>query len=240
MLSRNTKKRVPTQERLKAVIQIYKKTSLFHFIDDRITNRFRRRLRNDQFTILSSNCMGGVIYHRLGKQFLSPTINMFFAQPDFVNFVLFLDYYLDQDLHFIETDRGFPVAELQGNGAEIPTIRLNFNHDKIPDTAIANWEKRKKRIHRDNLFVMLYKLDGVTIEQLKSLETVPCKGRVVFTSVPIPEIPWSVYIKPIMSHRYPYNYLEMDAFGVRYYEKKFDFVSFLNGDLENYRGKIES
>lgn len=44
---------------------------LFHKIDERISKRFRKRLTNDQFTILSSNCIGGVIYHRLGKQFLS-------------------------------------------------------------------------------------------------------------------------------------------------------------------------
>ncbi|MEE0856404.1 MAG: DUF1919 domain-containing protein [Ruminococcus sp.] len=27
--------------------------------------------------MISSNCAGGVIYHRLNKQFLSPTINLF-------------------------------------------------------------------------------------------------------------------------------------------------------------------
>ena len=71
---------------------------LFKLIDSRISMRFQKRLSNDQFTILSSNCIGGVIYHRLGKQFLSPTINMWFRQPDFVSFCLHLDYYLQQKL----------------------------------------------------------------------------------------------------------------------------------------------
>lgn len=59
----------------------------FRFLDKLISKRFQRNLRNDSFTILSSNCIGGVIYHRLGKQFLSPTINMWFRQPDIVHWL---------------------------------------------------------------------------------------------------------------------------------------------------------
>lgn len=204
-------------------------------IDARVSNYFRKKLKNDNFTILSSNCIGGVIYHRLGKQFLTPTINMWFYQYDFIDFCLHLDYYLAQELHFVETDKDFPVAQLQGDNNDIPTISLYFNHDKVPETARANWEKRKVRINRENLYIMLYNLDDMTIKKIKSLESIPCKGKVIFTAKPLPEIPWSFYIKPILSHQYPMNYLEKDAYGVRYYEKKFDFVSFLNGELDGYQ-----
>lgn len=44
----------------------------------------QKRLKNDNFTILASNCAAGIIYNRLGKQFLSPTINMWFKQGDFI------------------------------------------------------------------------------------------------------------------------------------------------------------
>jgi len=227
-------KNIPTKERISGLVNVWKKSKLFEIIDTTISKHYRRRLINDSFTILSSNCIGGVIYHRLGKRFLTPTINMWFPQPDFVDFCLHLDYYLAEELHFIETDKGFPVAQLEGNGDDIPTITLNFNHDKTPETARANWEKRKTRIKRDNIYVMLYNLDGMTEEKLKSLESFPCKGKIVFTAKPLPNIPWSVEIKPIQSHRYPMNYLEKDAFGVRYFEKKFDFVAFLNDELPEH------
>lgn len=29
----------------------------------------RKLLKNNEFTIISSNCVGGIIYHELGKQF---------------------------------------------------------------------------------------------------------------------------------------------------------------------------
>ena len=206
----------------------WKKSRLFKWIDSIVSLYFRARLKNDNFTILCSNCVGGVLYHRLGKPFLSPTINMWFRQVDFLAFCVYLDYYLAQELHFIETDMPHPVALLLGNGEEIPDITLFFNHDKEPETAREKWERRKSRIVRDNLYIMLYYLDGITEDQLKKLESVPCKNKVVFTAKPLSEISWSVFIKPNLKHHYPFSYLEKDAFGVRYIEKKFDFVTFLN------------
>lgn len=36
----------------------------------------RLRLENSDITILSNNCIGGIIYHKLGLRFKSPTINL--------------------------------------------------------------------------------------------------------------------------------------------------------------------
>lgn len=227
-MAQKSQEKVPTKEKIRSIVQLWKNSKLFAWIDSRISAHYRRGLKNDGFTILSSNCIAGIIYHRLGKRFLTPTINLWLPQPDFVEFCVHLDYYLSQELTFIETDRNYPVGQLRGNGNDIPTITINFNHDNNPEDAREKWNERKKRIVRDNMYIMLYALDGITVEQIKRLENVPCRNKVVFTSKPIPEINWSVYIKPVMSHRYPYNYLEKDVFGVRYFEKKFDCVSFLN------------
>ncbi len=202
----------------------------YKLIDECISKSYRRRLKNDEFTILCSNCIGGVIYHRLGKRFLSPTINLYFSQPDFAYFCIYLDHYLKEELTFIESEFDHPVGILKGNGNGAPTITIYFNHDKTEDAARENWNKRKKRIRTDNLYIILYKLDGITIEQLYQLEQIPCKNMVVFTSTPLPEIAWSCYIKPNLRHKYPYNYLQKDLFGVRYFERKFDVVSFLNNE----------
>lgn len=210
------------------IVSKWASSFVYRSIDSLISKSYRRRLKNDNFTILCSNCIGGIIYHRLGKRFLSPTINLFFSQPDFVSFCVHLDYYISKDLVFIDSDCGFPVAKLEGDGQEIPTITINFNHDKENATARQSWEKRKKRIRRDNLFVILYKLDGVSIEELRKLEQVPCRNKVVLTAKPLPEISWSHYIKPNMRHLLPYSYLQKNIFGLRYFERKFDVVSFLN------------
>lgn len=214
--------------RQREIINKWKKSRLYTQIEKRINRHFSKKLKNKEFTILCSNCVGGILYHRLGQEFLSPTINMWFHQPDFVEFTVNLDWYLNQDLVFIESKEQYPVGVLKGNDKDIQDITLFFNHAKTVNDAKEQWERRKKRIVKDNLYIMMYKLDGITIEQMRKLEHVKCKNKVIFTSVPLPEIPWSYYIKPVMSHKYPYNYLEKDIFGIRYLEKKFDCVSFLN------------
>lgn len=216
------------RKRLQRYSEKWKASGLYKWIDRRICASNQKKLENDNFTILCSNCIGGTIYHRFGKRFLSPTINMCFSQPDFAQFCRHLDYYLAQSLCFIESAAPYPVAQLPGDGSDIPTITLNFNHDKLPEEARAKWDERKQRIVRDNLFIILYNMDGITVEELRALEQVPCRNKVVFTAEPLPEISWSYYIKPKLSYQFPYAYLGKDFFGVRHYEKKFDVAAFLN------------
>ena len=210
-------------------VNAWKQSDVFRFVDTAVSNRFRKKLTNHGFSILCSNCIGGTIYHRLGEEFLTPTINMYISQPDFIEFCLHLDHFLSEELVFIDSDEPCPVAKLAGSETEdIPSITIKFIHFKTEKDARATWNRRRTRINKDNLYIIMYKLDGVTVEQLKSLESVSCNNKIVLTSAPLPEISWSYYIKPIMSHQYPYNYMEKDLFGVRYFEKKWDFVSFLN------------
>lgn len=49
-----------------------------------VAQRLRRRLVNKDITILANNCNAGFIYHDLGLQFKSPTINLFFFKDHFL------------------------------------------------------------------------------------------------------------------------------------------------------------
>lgn len=139
-----------------------------------------------------------------------------------------MDYYLGKELVFVDSEFNYPVAHLDGDGREIPTITVFFNHDKEEAAARTNWENRKKRIRRDNLFIILYNLDGITVDQLRCLERVSCRNKVVLTAKPLPEIAWSHYIKPNPRRQYSYSYLGKDLIGMRQFERAFDYVSFLN------------
>ena len=202
---------------------------VYRWLEARINNHFRKKLQNDNFTILCSNCIGGLIYHRLGKQFLTPTQGTYITQTDFVSFCIHLNHYLQQPLEFFtpEAPHRF-AARLAGDGREVPTITVNFPHCSSVEEANTGWERRKKRINLDNLYIILYNLDGITPEQLRMLEQVPCRNKVVLTAHPLPEISWSHYIKPVKWHQNSYTYMNRDLLGFRYYEKKFDFVGFLN------------
>lgn len=208
-------------------IDLYKKSIVFHAFDKIISWHYRKKLKNSDFTILCSNCIGGVIYHRLGQQFNSPTINMWMIQPDFVQFLLQLDQYLLEPLVFIKSSEATPVAQL-GNGNSLPFIKLHFNHATSQADARNQWERRKTRIRKDNLYIILYNLDGLTVDQLQLLDKYPCNNKVVLTSVPLTDLSWSFYIKENPKSQFPSSYLGKNIFGIRDFEKAFDFVSFLN------------
>ena len=215
---------------LSTLKQSWQNSAIYQKRDQKYTEKARNTLYNDNFSILCSNCIGGIIYHRLGKQFLSPTINMHMSNPDFVSFCLHLDTYLSQDLAFIQTDENHPVALLSADG--LKPIKLYFNHAHSEAEAQEAWEKRKTRIQKDNLFLILYNLDGITLQELRQLETVPCRNKVIFTATPIPEISWSCCIKPTPHRQNAECYIDRDIWGIRTFEKHFDYVAWLNTGIE--------
>lgn len=64
--------------------------------------KMRNELTNKTPTFLCPNCIGGLLFHDLGLQFRSPTVNLMMYQIDFLKFVLHMDNYLGQELQFFE------------------------------------------------------------------------------------------------------------------------------------------
>lgn len=186
--------------------------------------KMRSRLENRDFTFLASNCTAGIIYHRLGMKFLSPTINMFIWQDDFLKFVLDLPHYLGQELRFIETEEDYPVAMLDD-------IKLYFNHYKTEEDAREKWEERKQRINMDNLFILMCDRDGITEEDMHKLEQVKCRNRVVLTAKDHPDVECAFQLPEYAQEDYVGYYLGKNAITDKtVVEKHFDFVKWLNGE----------
>ena len=180
----------------------------------------QRQLKNDNFTILCSNCVGGVIYHRLNKRFLSPTINLWMHQLDFLKFVKNLEGYIAKDLEFVKTNYDYPVGKLGD-------IKIYFNHSKTEAEARENWNRRKGRIQYDNLYIIMYDRDGVTKDDILSLNNVVCINKIVFSDKQYNDIDYVMTIKPT-SKLFGEQYLDKDWLGRRSFEKYFDFVNWLN------------
>lgn len=162
----------------------------------------------------------GVIYHDLGLEFLSPTINMYMHNLDYIKFACNLNHYLSLPLDFIKTDDGFPVAMLGD-------IKLNFNHYATNKEAKECWNRRKARINYENLFLIFYYREGFTIEQIREIEKAKCKGKAVLTHKPL-GLDYKVYMRGNGDPEQ--NFLEKDKYDlVRSFEKEWDFVSWLNG-----------
>lgn len=186
-------------------------------------NKMRKALINTTPTFLCPNCIGGILFHDLGLQFRSPTVNLMMFQTDFAKFSLSLDRYLAQELTFFKhPEHDFPCARLGD-------ITLHFTHYHTEEEAAQKWEERSARIDRDNLFVFLEERDGLTREDILQLGSIHARGLVVFTANSYPDIPYTLQIP-----KYALDGEVGDILAKSYvddsreYEKYFDFVKWFN------------
>lgn len=62
--------------------------------DGLINRKYRSELLNHDFSLITSDCLGGCIAKDLKTQMNSPTRNFYFNADDYVKFCSDLDYYL--------------------------------------------------------------------------------------------------------------------------------------------------
>ena len=121
--------------------------------------RLVRRLTNLAPSILSLDCVGGVMAHDLRLRFNSPTVNLFFEScGDFIDYVADLRYYSQAELcecpYAYEGARRYPVGMLKGNGT-LPDIKIHFLHYRSFEEAREKWLERSGRLDFDNLCVVM-------------------------------------------------------------------------------------
>lgn len=227
---------------LNRLINFWKYSKALALITRLIDSRFKKRLNNTGFTILTPNCMGGLIYHRLGERFNSPTIDLNMQTSDFCAFLENLDYYLAQDvLECVDPKPSVnaPVGIIKGNGSDIRDIRINFIHYDSFDKAREKWNIRKKRIVPENTYVIMCDIDNIyeespdkagfaREEDLKKLEAFKCNNKVLLTRNKSCPKDYSLYIKPDYGRPFPLVYMNRDILGLNGFERHFDFVSFIN------------
>ena len=185
--------------------------------------KMREALTNTTPTFLCPNCIGGILFHDLGLQFRSPTVNLMMFQTDFVKFVLHMDDYLAQELSFFKhPEYDFPCAQLGD-------ITLHFTHYHTEEEAAQKWAERSARIDRDNLFIFLEERDGLTREEMLQLGSIRARGLVVFTANAYPDIPYALQIPKYAADGEVGNILAKSYWDdSREYEKYFDFVKWFN------------
>ena len=134
------------------LLGIRKKAKASYMISDIDHYFFKKRNKNKDFTLISRDCIGRVVYHQLGLRFLSPTINLFLTPSDFNQFCLNLKGYLSSEL---VQDNGakedYPVGLLTANEQ---TVRVHFMHYASFEEAKTKWDERTARVNYENLYVL--------------------------------------------------------------------------------------
>lgn len=131
-----------------------------------------RTLQNSRLSIFSVNCFGGNILNRLAMPFLSPFVNLYLPNRDFIKFLGKPHEYLEEKLVFKKTStKGWPIVTLGD-------LTLEMMHYKTFEESVDAWERRKPLINWDNLFVVTW---ATSPAEFKLFEKLPYDKKVCFT-----------------------------------------------------------
>ena len=159
----------------------------FEMLEKAMNKKNILKLKNSDFTIISSNCLGGVISHKLGLKFMSPTVNLFIEPSSFVKFCKNLSFYFEQQLVEKQWSGDYPIALC--NDIEIHGLHYR-NFSELKD----KWNERKRRVNFDNIFIFMIERDGCTYEDILEFDKLSYKNKVVFVSKEMPEIKSAIHI----------------------------------------------
>lgn len=151
-------------------------------------------LINKDFTIISNNCWGGMIYESYNLPKQSPTVGMFFMAKDYIKFLKRLQEYLNADLTFINPELSKWKNEQQVSGdkrfgtypigvlsVEGESIEIFFLHYHSAEEAKEKWKRRCKRIVWQRLIVKFNDQNGCTEDDIEEFIKLPFKNKLFFT-----------------------------------------------------------
>ena len=193
----------------------------------------KSRLRNRDFTIISSNCIAGIIYHDLELPFLTPTINLYFEDDDFFRFAGNLDYYLNCEIEEIQEEgTRYPLGKMTCGE---DSVIIRFMHYKSFQEAVAKWKERAARVRRDNLYVIFeYPAVEATITQQQAVkqkfDAIPFERKVMLTKKNSPLTSDNIqHLSFYNKDFYPGKFIAPDKrFPIRRYIDAFHYISFIN------------
>ena len=145
----------------------------------------RIRLRNQNFTIISNNCWGGLISQKYGLPYRSPTCGLLIMGDDYIKFCANLKHYLSQKLEFINFSDGkysgvinhapFPVAKLDD-------IEVYFMHYATEEEAAEKWYRRAERVNWDCIIYKISERETFTPEIMQKFAELPLENKLIFAS----------------------------------------------------------
>lgn len=154
-------------------------TTVKQGINKFLISRLRRRnkVKDNDLTIISNNCIAGVLYHDNDMKFNTPTINLFIREEDFVIFCENLDVFLNCKLTEERIESNYPVMSLNSG---IEKIEIHFMHYKNYDEARDAWERRKLRINKRNMIIILCTSEATKhMESIKKFIRLPYKTFII-------------------------------------------------------------
>ena len=149
----------------------------------------RKRLQNTDFTIVSNNCWGGILYEYYGIKKLSPTVGCYFYADDYIKFISNLSYYLSIEIKMITSNQSkhkeslFEKGETKVPVGVLDDVEVVFLHYSDADLAKDKWTKRISRVNWENIIYKFSYMNECTDKNIEDfLQITNGKKRVCFVN----------------------------------------------------------
>lgn len=192
------------------------------------TYYLKSKIRNKDFTLITNNCIGGVIYHNLGMKFLSPTINLSIRGEDYLAFVKNLKEYTSCPLiEVTEYNSNYPVGKLIPTNHNLNPIIVYFQHYKTFSEAKEKWNIRCKRMNFNNIYFIWEFYDNLyNIDLIKQFSRLGNNYKALLHK-DIEGVENSFVFKKY-NNDYFGKILSPNGLSGKRYLDEFDYISFLN------------
>lgn len=211
------------------------KMSYKHMQRELFKKRLQWKNKNTDFTLISQNCIGGVIYSDLGLKFLTPTINMFIEDENFLKLILDFHHYMNAEPEPLCDNYIDPINKnIHYPKIKILDIEVCCLHYQDCNEAIMAWNRRRKRVNFNNVFVIgnTWNMHNNAVLVKTLIERSPYKTIMFSTkecacegTFELPGDFWKLDERGIVR---PDLTAYMDHGYKMYFEKLWDFVTWLN------------
>ena len=134
-------------------------------------NRLHKQNRNHDFCLITNDCIGGVIYHDLGEQFRSPTVNLWIPNDCYFEFARDLKYYLSCEIKQTpNASTSYPIGTIIPKDDQHIPVTVHFVHYRTFKEAYAKWKERSARVNYDKLYFIWHFFGDDHIEKIQAFD----------------------------------------------------------------------
>lgn len=147
----------------------------------------QKNIHNQNFTIISNNCWGGIIYRNYHIPYQSPTCGLFFMAPEYIKFIYNIKEYLYNEIVEIKIEESkykdyLKKINYDGIIGKIKDIEICFLHFSNIEEVNEKWKRRTKRINWEKIIYKFNDQNLCTYKELKEFEDFKAKNKICFTA----------------------------------------------------------
>jgi uncharacterized protein (DUF1919 family) len=192
----------------------------------------KKKLHNTDFTIISNNCWGGMIYESYNLPKESPTVGLFFMAEDYIKFLQNLKEYISTELIFIKPEQSRWKEQFCGDKrfghypvGLLKDIEIFFLHYHSEQEAKEKWKRRCQRINWDRLLIKFNDQNCCTMKEVEEFMSLPYKNKVFFTCKDWKGISSEQYVLIHQKPKYDFIMASFEPFGKNKYSNITDLIN---------------